>query len=1169
MAGFSFAKKFTHKKHGKTPSDASISDQSREASLSTPPNEKFFTKQETPQKGRQFSQGYRPNGNKTSSPPTFAKKQQAESRIQPSAVPPQQRNVSGPSTTLHKQPSKQRGYTVWNRIKLQNSPFPRYRHVASAYVTDKNQIYVIGGLHDQSVYGDTWILTALDNATKFSTTTIDISEATPPPRVGHAAVLCGNAFVVFGGDTHKVNKEGLMDDDIYLLNINSYKWTVPAPVGPRPLGRYGHKISIIATTQMKTKLYVFGGQFDDTYFNDLAVYDLSSFRRPDSHWEFLKPKAFTPPPITNFTMISYDSKLWVFGGDTLQGLINDVFMYDPAINDWFIIETTGEKPPPVQEHASVVYNDLMCVVGGKDEHDAYLNSVYFLNLKSHKWFKLPVFTAGIPQGRSGHSLTLLKDDKILIMGGDKFDYARVEEFDLHTSDIDLQRGTIVYTLDLARIKDLCPGIMDALNEIAAEKNGSLDLATPVTPVTPVSLQNNSTNLPNSAGLPASAPSSAAKSFPDFDHGNRDVNNGELPVEPESQNHTVHSESHLIAEPNILTPYVPPESSQTPIMKTTSNKPFSTPIIEKGTETAGIIESPNENYSIPSSNYGKNLTPLKQIKSNSSPIVETLLSNEINTFQNDNVDETELHTDADEKTDSTIPSNQKMNGKTSRASVPGNIEEESGAVVADDDDEIGVAQMASSPSKDQFKIKHYNESLELSQKTAEIEKLSEPVDIAIKKSDTTGHDSTEHDVAINEEKDLAGIVNASSDVKKEKLNVPENGSVTSEVVDRALFEKLRSELQSLKELTHEKALEAGAHIKELETELWRLKSQSSTGTAKEMDELDSVRLQSKCEILEADNHSLEDKVNELEDLVNSKFLNMESLNAIVQFQNERIKSIELEPDYKEKLEKLQIEHENLSRENERLRDESMRQSEDIIKQVTDYSLQLGSLINYWKEGKTSSSLHASSSSLLSVSDGNDEKCINEPYGDQSRHHRVVINKLTNRLDDLLEKSQELTISKEKLSSEYHALKMEHSSLSQDVLVKENEIKKIQSDYKESISSMDSASKALTVSQRELEKYKSLSKKLIDELDELNFKNNVGSKNSDGFKSADQTPGSADNSNTMRENQFNIKINDLKAELFITNHERDDLKGEVLELKKRLLNLENSVEKTNEDDDNNLL
>lgn len=1160
MAGFSFAKKFTHKKHGKTPSDASISDQSREASLSTLSNEKFFTKQETPQKGRQFSQGYHPNVNKTSSPPIFARKQQSESRIQPSAVPPQQRNVSGPSTTLHKQPSKQREYTVWNRIKLQNSPFPRYRHVASAYVTDKNQIYVIGGLHDQSVYGDTWILTAFDNATRFSTTTIDISEATPPPRVGHAAVLCGNAFVVFGGDTHKVNKEGLMDDDIYLLNINSYKWTVPAPVGPRPLGRYGHKISIIATTQMKTKLYVFGGQFDDTYFNDLAVYDLSSFRRPDSHWEFLKPKSFTPPPITNFTMISYDSKLWVFGGDTLQGLVNDVFMYDPAINDWFIIDTTGEKPPPVQEHATVVYNDLMCVVGGKDEHDAYLNSVYFLNLKSRKWFKLPVFTAGIPQGRSGHSLTLLKNDKVLIMGGDKFDYARVEESDLHTSDIDMQRGTIVYTLDLARIKDLCPGIMDVPTETAVQRNGSLDLTTPVTPT---SHQNRNMNMSSSAAPPAFTPSPAPEAFPEADHVNREMHNRNVLTERQDQNPPVNSESHLITEPNILTPYVPSESSQTPVMKTTSNKPFDTPTIQKETDLIETIDPTIGNQRIPSSTNGDSLTPSKQIKNNSSPIVETLLSNDIKTPQNGNVEETKLYPDTDDKTDPTTAFNQEPSENKLSTSLMTKVEEEGG--VADEDDEIGVAQMASSPSKDQFKIKHYNESLELSQNNTEIDKLSEPVDIMIKKIDAASHD-----IEASDEKNMPSMGDVPSNMKSEKANISVNRDVTTEVVDRPLFEKLRSELQSLKELTHEKALEAGAHIKELETELWQLKSQRNTGTTKEIDELDSVRLQSKCEILEADNHSLEDKVNELENLVNSKFLDIENLNEVVQYQNERIKSLELEPDYKEKLEELRIEHENLIRENERLKNENKQHNEDIINQVSNYSSQLGSLINHWKENKASSSFLASSSSLISVSDENGENSVNEPYGDQSRHHRVVINKLTNRLDDLLEKSQELTISKEKLSSEYHALKMEHSSLSQDVLVKENEIKKIQNDYKESINSMDSASKALMVSQRELEKYKSLNKKLIDELDELKFKNSICSKNTEnGLKSTEESSSDVKNSNTIRENQFNIKINDLKAELFITNQERDNLKSEVLELKKRLLNLENNTKQANEDGDSDLL
>lgn len=407
-----------------------------------------------------------------SGPPVARIPQPALTRVFPTPTPAQQRNVSSASAL------QQHEYTPWNRIKLTNSPFPRYRHVSSSYVSDQNQVYVIGGLHDQSVYGDTWIITSHDNGTKFSSRTVEISDSTPPPRVGHASTLCGNAFVIFGGDTHKVNSEGLMDDDVYLFNINSYKWTIPKPVGPRPLGRYGHKISVIATSPMKTKLYIFGGQFDDTYFNDLAVFDLSSFRRLDSHWQFIKPQSFSPPPLTNHTMISYDHKLWVFGGDTPQGLVNDVFVFDPQINDWYKANTSGEKPPPLQEHAAVLYGDLLCIVGGKDEQDVYSNSVYFLNLRSLKWFKFPYFKSGIPQGRSGHSLTLLPNNKLLIMGGDKFDFARIGEDDLHTSEADMGCGTILYTLDLSRLRELCPGIMDSPLANTSQRNTSTPTSSP-------------------------------------------------------------------------------------------------------------------------------------------------------------------------------------------------------------------------------------------------------------------------------------------------------------------------------------------------------------------------------------------------------------------------------------------------------------------------------------------------------------------------------------------------------------------------------------------------------------------------------------------------------------------------------------------------------------------
>ncbi|CCE61592.1 hypothetical protein TPHA_0A05170 [Tetrapisispora phaffii CBS 4417] len=400
-----------------------------------------------------------------------------QTRIFPTPQPVQQRNVSGAVTTLH---HNQKEYTPWNRIKLTNSPFPRYRHVASSYESVDNEIFVIGGLHDQSVYGDTWSITSTNNGTQFISKALEILDLSPPPRVGHASTLCGNAFVVFGGDTHKVNKDGLMDDDIYLFNINSHKWTIPSPVGPRPLGRYGHKISIIATSSSKTKLYLFGGQFDDTYFNDIAVFDLSSFRRADSHWEFIKPKGLIPPPMTNHTMVTYDNKLWVFGGDTKDGLINDIYAFDPAdsINTWTKIDVTGDIPCPVQEHSALIYDNLMCVIGGKDENDMYLNSVHFFNFDKLKWFKFPIFKSGIMQGRSGHSISLLNNNKILIMGGDKYDFARPSEADLHTSDTNQGAGTILYTLDLTRLPELCAGINDKPTE-------QIDLSTTyITPSTP-------------------------------------------------------------------------------------------------------------------------------------------------------------------------------------------------------------------------------------------------------------------------------------------------------------------------------------------------------------------------------------------------------------------------------------------------------------------------------------------------------------------------------------------------------------------------------------------------------------------------------------------------------------------------------------------------------------
>lgn len=75
---------------------------------------------------------------------------------------------------------------------------------------------MMGGLVEgATVKGDLWMVESSGgNLSCFPIPTV--SEG-PGPRVGHASLLVGNAFIVFGGDT-KVDETDVLDDTLYLLN---------------------------------------------------------------------------------------------------------------------------------------------------------------------------------------------------------------------------------------------------------------------------------------------------------------------------------------------------------------------------------------------------------------------------------------------------------------------------------------------------------------------------------------------------------------------------------------------------------------------------------------------------------------------------------------------------------------------------------------------------------------------------------------------------------------------------------------------------------------------------------------------------------------------------------------------------------------------------------------
>jgi len=106
---------------------------------------------------------------------------------------------------------RQLAYTLPN-----NFPFPRYGAAVNAVASRDGLVYIMGGLvNGSTVKGDLWTIEA--GAGNLTCHPVQTTSEGPGPRVGHASLLVGNAFIVFGGDT-KTEESDLLDDTLYLLN---------------------------------------------------------------------------------------------------------------------------------------------------------------------------------------------------------------------------------------------------------------------------------------------------------------------------------------------------------------------------------------------------------------------------------------------------------------------------------------------------------------------------------------------------------------------------------------------------------------------------------------------------------------------------------------------------------------------------------------------------------------------------------------------------------------------------------------------------------------------------------------------------------------------------------------------------------------------------------------
>ncbi len=130
---------------------------------------------------------------------------------------------------------------------------------------------------------------------------------------------------------------------------------------------------------------------------------------PESLWVSRAPM---PEPRGRFALVSLNERLYVIGGETPEGGVGSVAIYDPQLDTW---EVAADKPTPAANLAAVALGDRIYALGGSTrsgDRDRPISTMEIYDTAAGEW----VSGASLPTPLAAHA-AVAWDGKVFAFGG--------------------------------------------------------------------------------------------------------------------------------------------------------------------------------------------------------------------------------------------------------------------------------------------------------------------------------------------------------------------------------------------------------------------------------------------------------------------------------------------------------------------------------------------------------------------------------------------------------------------------------------------------------------------------------------------------------------------------------------------------------------------------------